>query len=49
MCISPALLGLVFFNLLKIDLGKIYLPITALLEGASLIFGFSIVVPALNI
>ena len=42
MCISPPLLGFVIFNLLKIDLGKIYLPITALFEGAFFKSGFSI-------
>ena len=39
--ISPPLPGLSFDNLLKIVLGNIYLPITALLDGASLIEGFS--------
>ena len=42
MCISPPLPGFKFFNLAKIFLGNIYLPITALLEGASFILGFSI-------
>ena len=42
MCISPPLLGFVFFSLLKIDLGKIYLPITALFDGALFKSGFSI-------
>ena len=39
--ISPPLPGLSFDNLLNIVLGKIYLPITALFDGASLIEGFS--------
>ena len=42
MCISPPLLGFVFFSLVKIDLGKMYLPITALFEGAFFESGFSI-------
>ena len=40
--ISLFFLGLRFLNFLKIDLGKIYLPITALFDGAFLIDGFSI-------
>ena len=40
-CISPPLPGFCFANLLNIVLGRIYLPITALLEGAFLIEGFS--------
>ena len=35
-------MSLIFdFNLEKIDLGNIYLPITALLEGEAFIVGFS--------
>ena len=41
MWISPPLPGLSLDNLLKIVLGSIYLPITALLDGADLISGFS--------
>ena len=40
-CISPPIPFFCFSNLLKISLGKIYLPITALVDGALFIFGFS--------
>ena len=42
-CISPPFPGFNFNNLENILLGKIYLPITALLEGALFVEGFSIV------
>ena len=38
---SPPLPGFCVINLEKIVLGKIYLPIIALLDGAALIDGFS--------
>ena len=41
-CISPPLPGFCVSNFEKISLGKIYLPITALLDGAFFIEGFSI-------
>ena len=40
-CFSPPLPDFRFDNFKKILLGKIYLPITALLEGALFIEGFS--------
>ena len=42
MCISPPLPGFCDNNFVNIVFGKIYLPITALLDGASFIDGFSI-------
>ena len=41
-CISPPFPGLNLINCLKIVFGKIYLPITALFDGAFLREGFSI-------
>ena len=39
--ISPPLPFFCFFNLLKINFGKMYLPITALFDGALFAEGFS--------
>ena len=40
MCISPLLPGFCFFNFKNIFFERIYLPITALFDGAFLIEGF---------
>ena len=41
-CISPPILFFCFFNLENIFFGNMYLPITAFVEGAFLLLGFSI-------